>query len=247
MKRVPRVALVLAAAWLLVSAWPAPAAAQFPVGRLTGTVRDIAGRPVKDAAVFATNPSAVPQEFKTSTDRKGQWAILGLRSGTWQVSIGAEGFEEARMVIPVSVFQPVPPLDIVLVAVPARGPLDGVDTKRLQADLASAEALVAQAKWDDAVAAYRLILARVPALDSVNLAIGRALRSQKDFAGAETAYGEILRRDSRNQKALLELGRTQHERGDSAAAIATLDRLVSIDAAAGEAAEARELLAQIRK
>jgi hypothetical protein len=246
-KRVPRVAFMFVASWLLSAAIPAPAAAQFSVGRLTGTVRDVVGRPIKGVVIHAVSPSAIPTEFATTSDRKGQWAILGLQSGRWEVSATAEGFETETVTIPVAVLQSSPPLDFVLVGVPAHGPLDGLDTKQLQADLAGAESLMAQERWDDAAAAYRAILARVPPLDTVNLAIGRALRMKKDYAGAEAAYGELLRRDAKNQKALLELGRTQHEQGDPASATATLERLVAIDGSTGEAAQARALLASIRQ
>ena len=57
----------------------------------------------------------------------------------------------------------------------------------------------------------------------------------------------MLRHDAGNQKALLELGRTERERGDAAAARATLERLIALDGSTGEAAEARELLASIRQ
>ena len=246
MKRVPRVASLFVASWLLSAMLPAPAAGQFSVGRLTGTVRDIAGRPVKDAKIHAVCPGAVPSEFETVSDRKGDWSILGMRTGTWAVSADAPGFETSTVTVPLVILRSTIPVDFVLIGVAARSPLDGVDTKRLQADLSAAESLMAQERWDEAAAAYRAILAKVPPLDSVNLAIGRALRMKKDYAGAEAAYGELLRRDPGNQKALLELGRAQRERGDSPAAAATLERLVAIDGSTAEAAEARELLAVIR-
>jgi tetratricopeptide (TPR) repeat protein len=101
--------------------------------------------------------------------------------------------------------------------------------------------------WDDAIAAYRAVLAKAPPLSMVNLAIGRALRMKKDYAGAAAAYGEILKVDARNQKALLELGRTQHEQGDRSAAVATLETLIAIDGTTDEAAQARALIGQIRR
>ncbi len=226
---------------------PAAASAQFPVGRLFGSVRDIAGRPIGGASVHAVNPSAVPSAFSATVNKKGEWSILGPRSGVWKVSAEAPGFEPATVSVPVSLAQRAEPIDFVLVALPARSPLDGVDTKRLQDDLSRASALMAGARWDEAVAAYRAILARVPLLDSVNFAIGRALRMKKDYAGAEAAYRALLERDARNQQALLEVGRTQIEAGNGAAAAATLDGLLAIDASTEEAAEARELLARIRK
>jgi len=245
--RFPHPALACAATWSFVVFLALPAAAQQPVGRLAGTVKDLSGQVIKGATIRAVNPGAIPNEFTATSDQKGQWAILGLRSGAWEVSALAPGFESSTIAVRVAVLQANPAIRFVLVGAAARGPLEGVDTKRLQTALSSAESLMVQERWDDAIAEYRAILAMAPPLDTVNLAIGRALRMKKDYAGAASAYGEILKGDARNQKALLELGRTQREQGDRAAALATLEKLVAIDGTTDEATEARALIEQIRR
>jgi tetratricopeptide (TPR) repeat protein len=211
-------------------------------------VKTITNQPIKAATIRVVNPSAIPSEFTTTSDQKGEWAILGLRGGLWEVTASAPGFETSTVAVRVaSGSMDHPKVQFVLVGTPVKGALDGVDTKRLQESLSAAESLMAQEKWDEAIAEYRNIIATAPPLDAVNLAIGRALRMKKDYAGAAAAYGEILKRDARNQKALLELGRTQQEQGDRAAAISTLERLIAIDGATDEAAEARGLIDQARK
>jgi len=244
--RVPRPVLACAAAWCLAFSLASAAAAQQPVGRLAGTVKDIAGQPIKGATVRAVNPSAIPNEFTSTSDQKGQWAVLGMRSGAWEVSAGAPGFESSRIVVRVAGLQSNPAIHFVLVGTAVRGALEGVDTKLLQADLDAAQGLMATGAWDEAIAAYKGILAKAPPLSMVNLAIGRALRMKKDYAGAAAAYGAILKNEGRNQKALLELGRTQYEQGDHSAAVATLEALIVIDGTTDEAAEARALIGQIR-
>ena len=246
MTRFPHPVLACAAAWSFVVFLASPAAAQQPVGRLAGTVKNIAGQPIKGATIRAVNPGAIPNEFTSTSDQKGQWAILGMRSGVWEVSALAPGFESSTIAVRVAGLQSAPAIQFVLLGTAVRGPLEGVDTKRLQTALSSAESLMAQERWDDAIVEYKAILAMAPPLDTVNLAIGRALRMKKDYAGAAAAYGEILKRDARNQKALLELGRTQHDQGDRASALATLEKLVAIDGTTGEATEARALIEQIR-
>jgi len=245
--RFPHPVLACAAAWSFVVFLASPAAAQQPVGRLAGTVKNIAGQPIKGATIRAVNPGAIPNEFTSTSDQKGQWAILGMRSGVWEVSALAPGFESSTIAVRVAGLQSAPAIQFVLLGTAVRGPLEGVDTKRLQTALSSAESLMAQERWDDAIVEYKAILAMAPPLDTVNLAIGRALRMKKDYAGAAAAYGEILKRDARNQNALLGLGRTQHEQGDRAAALATLEKLVAIDGTTDEATEARALIEQIRR
>jgi tetratricopeptide (TPR) repeat protein len=224
-----------------------PSAAQSLVARLTGSVKTLGGQPVKAATIRALNPSTIPNEFTTTSDQKGEWAILGLRGGLWEVTASAPGFESSTVAVRVAVSMNNPKVEFVLVGTPVKGAMDGVDTKKLQASLSAAESLMAQEKWDEAAAEYRSILAMAPALDTVSLALGRALLLKKDYAGASAAYGDVLKKDARNQKALVGLGRTQYEQGDRAAAIATLEQAVSVDGATSEAAEARAILDGIRK
>jgi len=246
-KRFHRLVLASAAACLAALTLASPSAAQVMVGRLTGSVKNLAGQPIKAATVRAVNPSVIPNEFTTTADQKGNWAILGMRGGLWEVTASAPGFESSTVAVRVALGTNNPVVQFVLVGTPVKGAMDGVDTKRLQVSLSTAESLMAQEKWDEAVAEYRNILAMAPRLDAVYLAVGRALRMKKDYTGAVAAYGEALKRDARNQKALLELGRTQHEQGDRAAAIATLEQLVAIDGATDEAREARAILDELRK
>jgi len=246
-KQSPRPMLALVAACWAAVVFASPSAAQPLVGRLVGTVKDLAGQPVKAATIRAVNPTAIPTEFTTTSDQKGNWSILGLRSGLWEVTASAPGFESSTVAARVALGMNNPAVAFVLVGTPVKGAMDGVDTKRLQAMLSNAESLMVQEKWDEAVAEYRSILALAPSLDTVNLAIGRALLMKKDHAGAAAAYAEVLKRDARNQRALVGLGRTQYERGDRAAAIATLEQAIAIDGATGEAGEARAILAEIRK
>lgn len=247
MKPIFRPLLVLVAACWAVFAVASPSSAQPLVGRLTGSVKTLTGLAVDAATIHAVNPAAIPSEFTATTDPKGDWAILGLRGGLWEVTASAPGFESSTVTVRVATSLDNPKVRFVLVGTPVKGAMDGVDTKQLQASLSAAEALMVQEKWDEAAAEYRNILGMVPLLDSVNLALGRALLMKKDYAGASAAYRELLKRDAGNQTALLGLGRTQFEQGDRAAAITTLERVVSIDATTGEAAEARALLEQAKK
>lgn len=246
MKPFPRPLPVFMAACVAVLACAPPASAQM-VGRLTGSVKTITGEPIKAATIRAVNPTAIPREFTATTDQKGEWAILGLRGGLWEVTVSAPGFESSTVAVRAAISMNNPRVQVTLVGVPIKGAMDGVDTRKLQASLSAAESLMVQDKWEEAAAEYRGILAMAPALDSVYLALGRALLMNKDYAGASDAFGELLKKDARNQQALIGIGRTQIEQGDRAAAIATLERVVAIDGTTDAAKEARGVLAELRK
>ncbi|MCX6549858.1 MAG: carboxypeptidase regulatory-like domain-containing protein [Acidobacteria bacterium] len=217
------------------------------LGHLTGTVKDMGGQAIKGASIRARNPGAIPNEFNVSSDAKGHWGVLGLQTGRWEVTASAPGFETSTVALRVSALGANPSVQFVLIGTPPRGALEDVDTKALQADLSAAESLMAGEQWDEAIVAYRAILAKAPPLTMINLALGRALRMKKDYAGAAAAYRELLKADAGNQKALLELGLTERERGDRAAAVAVLEKLIAIDGTTAEAGQARAALDGMKK
>ncbi len=123
---------------LVVSALPAAA----QTGRIGGTVKDTNGQPLKGATITAENPGVAPSSFTATTDDKGRYSIIGLKTGTWKVTASAPGFTPSSGNVPVrSLGAPMPPVDFALAA-GASGPagaLAGVNTKELQAELQKAD------------------------------------------------------------------------------------------------------------
>jgi tetratricopeptide (TPR) repeat protein len=196
-----------------------PAAAQ--TGRIGGTVKDQQGQPIKGATVTAENPSASPSSFTATTDDRGRFSIIGLRSGNWKITASAPGFSPGGGGLNVrTIGAPNPPVDIVLTpgATGPTGALAGVNTKELQGELAKAEELLNAQNYDGAIAAYQAILAKTPALTMINLQIGRAYRMKKDYDSALGVYKKVLEAEPNNEKAKIEIGMTNLEKGDFAAA-----------------------------
>jgi tetratricopeptide (TPR) repeat protein len=210
-------AAIAIAAALIVGALPASA----QTGRIGGTVKDDKGQPIKGATVMAENPNASPSSFTATTDDRGRFSIIGLRSGNWKVTASAPGFQPSGGSINVrTIGAPNPPVDIVLApgATGPTGALAGVNTKELQAELQKAEDLLNQQQYDAAIAAYQAILTKAPALTMINLQIGRAYRMKKDYDSALGTYKKILEADPTNERAKIEIGMTNLEKGDFAAA-----------------------------
>jgi tetratricopeptide (TPR) repeat protein len=200
-----------------------PAAAQ--TGRVGGTVKDGQGQPIKGATVVAENPASSPSSFTATTDDRGRYSIIGLRSGTWKITASAPGFTPGGGSLPIrTIGAPNPPVDIVLApgATGPTGALAGVNTKELQVELQKAEELLNQQQYDAAIAAYNAILTKTPALSMINMQIGRAHRMKKDYDSALGVYKKILETDPNNERAKIEIGMTHLEKGDFAAAEAAL-------------------------
>ena len=210
---------------LLFVACVGPAAAQ--TGRVGGVVKDEAGQPIKGATITAENPNASPNSFTATTDDKGRFSIIGLRTGQWTFTAQAPGFAPASGRLPVqTIGQPNPPLTFTLKK-GGTGPtsaLGNLATKDLQADLAAAGVDYDAGKFDDAIAKYRAILAKAPALNVINLQIAAAYRNKKEYDNALASYNELLKTDPSNDKATIGIGMTNMEKGDLAAAEATLQK-----------------------
>jgi Flp pilus assembly protein TadD len=224
--RQPRILIrgVLAA----VAALAVAASAIAQTGRVGGTVKDETGQPIKGATITAENPNASPSSFTATTDDKGRFSIIGLRTGQWTFTAQAPGFGPETGRMPVNTIgAPNPPLTFTLKkgggGAPA-GALGGVAAKDLQTELAAADTFYNQQKWDEAVAAYRAIMTKAPSLSVINLQIAAAYRNKKDYDAAIAAYNDLLKADPTNDKAIVGIGMTNLEKGDLKAAEDTLTR-----------------------
>jgi Tfp pilus assembly protein PilF len=207
----------------------APAAAQ--TGRVGGTVKDEAGNPIKGATVSAENPSASPSSFTAITDDKGRFSIIGMRSGLWTFTATMQGFApEAGKLNVQTIGAPNPPITFTLKkggGGGGGGALAGVNAKELQGELAAADQLYNAQQWDPAIAAYKAILAKAPALTVINLQIAAAYRNKKEYDNALASYNEVLKGDANNDKAKVGIAMTNLEKGDLKAAEESLTSVAS--------------------
>jgi len=184
---------------------PATVSAQ---GRITGVVKDAEGHPIKGATVTAENPNIGPST--ASSDAKGRYGFLGLRGGTWTLTAQAPGFVTEKRQVTTRTMGQNPPVDFQLQPSPDAapvGPMAGVDMKTLQDQLDRAAQLEQAGKIDEAIAAYRGILDRLPVLTSVHLQLGILFERKHDNASATAEYQAVLKGDPANTKARAALDR----------------------------------------
>ena len=180
----------------------APAAAQ---GRVTGTVKDADGHAIKGATIVAANPAGVPSSSTATSDAKGHFGFLGLRgTGTWTFKVEAPGFVPGAISSSIRVLGQNPSMDFSLQRAPQLsplGPMASVDEVALEQQLAAAAALAASDRLDEAIAAYREVLTRIPALSAVHLEVAALLERKQDTAGAIAEYQAALKGDPGNERA----------------------------------------------
>lgn len=216
--RLFRLVAVLAAA----ASWPqaAPVCAQGRVARVPGIVRNEQGEPVTGATVVAENRRAAPHLFATTTDGNGAFVLVGLDAGAWIFTIGSRGYAPLQVTVLLASGVDAPAVELVLkkgVWAPPPpvqgGRLAGVDLFRLQTALQNADTLMRAKQYDQAIAAYRDVLAKAPALTRTNLAIGDAWRMKGNSDRAIGAYREVLASEPENEMAVLGIAAAEVERG----------------------------------
>lgn len=165
------VAPIIAALMLALLATPVSA----QIARVAGQIRDVSGKAIKGATVRAANREATPSEFTATSDDKGRWAMIGLRSGNWTFTIHASGFAgfEGTAGIRAGMLAPI---NITLVK--DLGPLPGALDSNIQKQLASAHTLRNEGRFEQAIAAYLEIQEKNPKLTAMHLVIGNAYRTR---------------------------------------------------------------------
>jgi len=218
--RNPSRLLVMAAVLALVAAASAPVFAQ---GRVTGSVKDDAGQPIKGAKVVAKNPQATPPDFTSTTDDKGRWSMIGVQAGSWVFTASADGYLPVDHRTPIAYLRQNPPIEFTL-AKATPGMMAGGAAKELQAELKAADALMANKQWDEAIAAYKAILVKAPNLSMLNIQVAQAYRAKKDFDNAIATYQEVLKAEPSLERVYVELGNVYMQKGDFDKAEETLEK-----------------------
>jgi tetratricopeptide (TPR) repeat protein len=221
--------------------------AQFP-GRLAGTVTTKSGTPVQNAAILAEIRQGSPVRWNTTSDKEGRFAILGVRPGTWWLTVTAPGFDESRLAYQVRPNRPGEPIEVKLErrerpAVPL--PLQDVDGSQLVREIDRAEGLLRAGRADDALDIYRTWLRKTPDLTSLHLAMARAHRAKRDFGSAKEACDVLLQREPANVQARLELASVHLDSGDENAARRELERVLQDASESSASRTARQALVKL--
>src|SRR3954470_19721799 len=203
--------------------------------RVIGIVKDETGQPIKGATFSLENPDAIPRNFTATSDDRGRFAVLGLKAGEWSIIAQAPGYLPEATRVQVRVTTPVAPTFTLRRApLPPPSILGNVGAKELQAELKTADQQFDAQQWDQAIASYKNVLARAPALTVIELQIASAYRHKKDYENAIVAYNDLLKADTTSDKARIGLALTYLDKGDLATAESTLTPAAQAEGASKE-------------
>src|SRR5262245_54945538 len=159
-----------------IVALAAPAGAQdwSGDGRLEGKVLDADGKPIPEVVVKLSNPARGGGPT-VKTNKKGQWAYLGLVAGTWNIDFEAPGFTTKKITANLASESVRPPtIEIKLEkAAPAGPPPEVMEA------VAKGDAAYKEGRWAEARAEYEKLLVMRPDLaNTLNVQIARCYKQE---------------------------------------------------------------------
>lgn len=193
--------------------------AQMGTGRVTGTVTDPEGNAVEGAVITVVD--AIGRELDATSNEDGRWAILGFRTGTYDFSVVADGYQPKIETKSVRETGP-NELDIVLTPV-AAAPASEEDTELLR----EANALLKQQQYPQAIAKYRELLEAQPSFYQLHEYIGVAYREMGDLESALEEFHEVLEHDANHADALISIGDILVTQGELDEAVEYFEKAVS--------------------
>ncbi len=177
-------------------------------GRAQGTVTDTQGKPIKGVKVKLFYPKAA-EGFDVSTNAEGKWTASWLRGGDWDLDFEKAGFMPKKISAHVNELSKNPPIDVKLEKVAGL-----VVTDELKKDLVDANALYDQAKYSEAIEAYKVMVTKYPDAYVIANNIGNCYFKLEKYDDAEQWYQKVLEKDPKNVEAIVSIGNCYANRGE---------------------------------
>jgi tetratricopeptide (TPR) repeat protein len=162
-------------------------------GRLVGRVTDEDRHPLQATVVLE-----LPGRGGTRlvADKKGQWAILGLADGAWNLDFSAEGYAARRITVRVIEAVRVPTIEIQLARQAAAAPPPSNEAVDV---LTRGDAAYAAGQYAEARVLYERLRALRPDLAAtLDLQIARCYSQEKEYAKELDALQRVIDADPAN-------------------------------------------------
>lgn len=182
--------LAVGAAILIVISGLAMGQAGRGTARMNGIVVDLEGKPVPGAKITAVFTQAGGSTFEETTDKKGEFAILGVGTGNWDVTVNAKGYLPVTQRVYTSQLNKNPKVTIKLEK-KAEGTGIVQDETTFQT-LEEGNAFFKEGKYDTALMMYEEFLSKNPGAYQVLLNIGDCQREKGENDKAVETYNKLI-------------------------------------------------------
>jgi len=188
-------------------------------GRITGRVTDQDGKPLPGVKVKLFSLKG-QSGFETETDKDGEWKANYIRGGTWNLDFEKPGYMPKKLSAEIKEFDRNKPIEIRMEK------MEGLlITEELKAALNEGNALYEGQRYEDAIAAYQVIIEANPEAYVIYKNIGNCYFQLQKYDQAEEYYRKVLDKDPENADALLLIGNSYANRGQDEKAMEWYNRI----------------------
>lgn len=170
-------------------------------GLVKGTVVDNTGAPVDGASLEFVGPDGVTK--KTNSDKKGEFVMIGLKSGAWKVTAKKDKLEQTLMA---NVRQGGSSNLGFRIAPSAGAAADNKKFQALQAAFAAAGTAAEAGDHDGAIAKYNEAIGIMPDCKDCYTNIGYEHNAKREYDKAIAAFGKALEMDKEHADAAVGIG-----------------------------------------
>lgn len=168
------------------------------VGRIGGVVVDTEDKPIEGVKVMIVFSADENLKHETTTNKKGEWAFLGLGTGNWNMTAAVKGFLPVSKPLYVSQLSVNPKVTVRLQKTSTGG--GGIiQDETTFVFLEKANQLFKEKKYDEAIASYQQFMEKNPAAYQVSLSIADCYQEKGEIEKAMELYNKIIERAKTDQ------------------------------------------------
>jgi tetratricopeptide (TPR) repeat protein len=189
-------------------------------GAARGKVLDEKGQPLEGAVITIDYQGGVTRKFTTKSNKKGEYTQVGLQPGMYKITAAKDGYQGGYLDARISLGEPtyLPDFKLMTAAAARTAASGGPEAEKAVAELRQmvkdAQALAAEKKYDEAIAAFQAVLAKnVAAPEEVHFRIGQLQAEKKDWPAAEASFLKALELKPGHSGATLELANVYQSSG----------------------------------
>jgi tetratricopeptide (TPR) repeat protein len=168
------------------------------VGRIAGVVVDTEDTPIEGVKVMIVFSQDENLKHETTTNKKGEWAFLGLGTGNWTMTAAVKGFLPVSKPLYVSQLSINPKVTVRLQKT-SKGGGAIIQDETTFIFLEKANQLFKDKKYDEAIASYQQFMEKNPAAYQVSLSIADCYKEKGEIEKAMELYLKVIEQAKTDQ------------------------------------------------